>query len=228
LSDKQKPNDKGEAWDRGKGMFGDSLKSLGQHWSYNLINDPKRLAFVLSRYKFAAKMGSAGKDVLELGCSEGVGAQILSESAATYTGVDMDSPAIKTAMHNWRRDSVKFIESDFLGKSFGKFDTIVSMDVVEHIMPESEHLFFDTLTLNLKPDGIAIIGTPNKTSEVYASETSKAGHINLFDAPRLRRVMMEHFHNVFMFGMNDEIVHTGFAPMTHFLVSIGCGIKEAS
>ena len=31
---------------------------FSNHWSYNFREDPKRLAFVLSRYQFAAKMGA--------------------------------------------------------------------------------------------------------------------------------------------------------------------------
>jgi hypothetical protein len=46
--------------------------------------------------------------------------------------------------------------------------------------------------------------------------------VNLYEAPRLRDSMERIFHNVFMFGINDEIVHTGFAPMAHYLVAVGC------
>ena len=30
------------------------------------------------------------------------------------------------------------------------------------------------------------------------------------------------FHNVFMFGLNDEIVHTGCAAMSQYLLCLGC------
>ena len=89
------PASEGEAWERVAGMLGEGRKVLGSHWTFNLWNDPKRLAFVLSRYKFAAKMACRGRSVLELGCSEGIGAPILAELATRYVGVDIDAPAIE-------------------------------------------------------------------------------------------------------------------------------------
>ena len=46
------------------------LESLGLMTSQAWYDDPKRLAFTLSRYKFAAKMLSGLKNVLEVGCAD--------------------------------------------------------------------------------------------------------------------------------------------------------------
>lgn len=209
-------------WDRVTAMLGNSKKVLGRHWAYNLLGDPKRLAFVLSRYKFAAKMAGRNRRVLELGCSEGIGTPILSEFAAHYTGVDMDGPAIATAKANWENEKCRFLEADFLGQTYGTFDAVVSLDVIEHIHVEYEPLFFRTVSQNLGEDGICLIGTPNVTSAAYASLASQRGHVNLYDAGRLEAALRSVFHNVFLFGINDEIVHTGFAPMSHYLMALGC------
>jgi 2-polyprenyl-3-methyl-5-hydroxy-6-metoxy-1,4-benzoquinol methylase len=214
-----------EKWEEVKGHMPDREIRLGGHWSYNLWNDPKRLAFVLSRYKFAAKMGAGGTRVCELGCSEGIGTPILSEFAGEYVGVDMDADAIAAAKRNWSGEKVSFVEADFLGKGFGSFDTVVSLDVVEHIRPSYEALFFDTVAMNLAPEGIAIVGTPNVASSRFASAASMEGHVNLFDGGRLRAALGRFFHTVFLFGGNDEIIHTGYEPMTHYLMAIGCDRK---
>jgi SAM-dependent methyltransferase len=219
---KEKTSGEKEFSNKGTSTLGDSRKVLGRHWSYNLLSDPKRLGFVLSRYKFAAKMTGRGKRVLELGCSEGVGTPILAEFAAQYTGVDMDASAIATAKENWTNDKWRFIEADFMGQRYGTFDSIVSLDVIEHIHREYEPMFFNTVGQNLGEDGICLVGTPNVTSAPYASVGSQRGHVNLYDAARLEAAMRTVFHNVFMFGLNDELVHTGFAPMTHYLMALGC------
>lgn len=215
-----------KVWKNVKDLLGNKQINLGQHWSYNLYNDPKRFAFVLSRYKFAAKMATRGKRVLELGCSEGIGVPILSEFAESYTGVDMDREAIETAKQNWATDKIVFIENDFLDKTYGIFDTVVSFDVVEHIVPDSEQLFFDTIYNNLGDDGISIVGIPNMTAAIYASSASKVGHVNMLDVERLKLAMQRLFHNVFIFGMNDEVVHTGFAPMAHYLICLACNKRS--
>ena len=55
-----------------------------------------------------------------------------------------------------------------------------------------------------------IIGTPSLESQAYASPPSKAGHINCKSGDELKALLSSYFHNVFLFSMNDEVVHTGF------------------
>ena len=62
-------------------------------------------------------------------------------------------------------------------------------------------------------------------SQPFASTQSKLGHVNCKSGDAFKRVMERHFHTVFMFSMNDEIVHTGFYPMAHYLLGIGCHIR---
>jgi len=219
------PTSESSLWQGVKDLIGDTALTLGQHWSFNLRNDPKRLPFVLARYKFAARMACKNRTVLELGCSEGIGTPILAEFAAHYTGIDMDAPAIEAAKVNFSAGNRQFLAGDFLGKSLGTFSSVVSLDVVEHIVPEMEDAYFDTVAMNLSDDGIAVIGTPNKTSEAYASPMSKAGHVNVFDGAHLMKAMSRVFHNVLPFGINDEVVHTGYSPMCHYLVYVGCNKK---
>lgn len=214
-----------EIWDQTANMLGSSTLKLSDHWSYNFRNDPKRLAFVLSRYKFAAKMGSKKRTVLELGCGEGIGSTILAEEALSYMGVDLDEAAIHSANDNLVSDKFTFLYEDFMGKTFGSFQTVVSLDVVEHIYSEHEALYFETICRNLAPEGIVIIGTPNLTAAPYASLASNLGHVNLFTQERLKLTLEKYFHNVFPFGMNDEIVHTGFAPMAHYVMCVACNKK---
>lgn len=204
-------------------MSESSLKpvTLGHHWSFNILNDPKRLGFVLARYRFAAEMTGPGKHVLELGCSEGLGGLLLAEHAQSYTGIDLDVEAVQAARHNLAPPRFTFHTGNFLGARLGQFDSVVSIDVIEHIEPPREHEFFETCYHNLNDDGICIIGTPNITASAYASAVSQAGHVNLFDGQRLRSTLLRYFHNVFLFGLNDEMVHTGYINMAHFLLAVG-------
>ena len=88
------------------------------HWSYNFRTDPKRLAFVLSRYKFAAAMGSKNRTVLEMGCGEGIGSTVLAETAVSYTGVDLDKEAIISAQKNLVDTSIYIYLRRLYGKNF--------------------------------------------------------------------------------------------------------------
>jgi hypothetical protein len=64
------------------------------------------------------------------------------------------------------------------------------------------------------------LGMPSVQSQPYASPLSKAGHVNCKDATDFRNLMMEYFHHVFVFSMNDEVVHTGFSPMANYLIAV--------
>lgn len=213
-------------WESTSKLMGEKLVSWGDHWSFNFRNDPKRLAFVLSRYKFCAKMACTNASILELGCSSGIGASILKEKAVSYTGVDLDEGALLSAKNTFPSSEYSFIYDDFMGKKYGQFTTVVSLDVVEHILPEHEDLYFETALLNLDANGICIIGTPNITAAPYASECSQLGHVNLFSQNRLAEAMKKYFHQVFSFGMNDEMMHTGYGNMAHYLLAVGCHRKS--
>lgn len=97
---------------------------------------------------------------------------------------------------------------------------------MEHIYPQHEALYFETIMENLSEEGIAIVGTPNITSATYASKGSQLGHVNLFSQERLKATLECYFHNVFPFGMNDEVMHMGYAPMAHYVMCVACNRRR--
>ncbi len=202
---------------------------LGPYFAHQLLNSPRHVLFTLARYKFAAKLLSAkwNLDVLELGCNEGIGTLILSEFDHKITAVDFDENAIAHARDNIpNKLSINFLCDDFLAKQYGKYDAVISLDVIEHISPEEEHKFMETVVKNLTKNGICIIGTPNDSASRFASEASMIGHINMYDHQRLTAMLNERFHHVFLFGMNDEVAHVGFYPMCHYLIALACSPKN--
>jgi 2-polyprenyl-3-methyl-5-hydroxy-6-metoxy-1,4-benzoquinol methylase len=201
---------------------------LGPYFSHQLVHKPRHLLFVLARYKFAARMlpPLESVDVLELGCSEGLGAHLMAERHRV-TGVDSDEDAVTHARRLLGRPGLSFVHSDFLGRTFGTFRAVVSVDVIEHVPREKEDLFMETVRANLGPEGLCVIGTPNAAADAYASPESRIGHVNLFSAERLMGLVSRYFHNILVFGMNDEMAHTGFYPMCHYLFVVGCGPRAS-
>jgi 2-polyprenyl-3-methyl-5-hydroxy-6-metoxy-1,4-benzoquinol methylase len=107
----------------------------------------------------------------------------------------------------------------------GKFDAAYSLDVFEHILPDKADLFVGNIAKSITKMGVAIIGSPSLQSQAYASKGSKAGHVNCMDGNEYKKLMERHFENVFLFSMNDEVVHTGFHAMAHYLFVICVGPK---
>lgn len=216
-----------DKWLDTKQLFADTKPiTLGTYFSHILQQTPRRLLFQLSYAKFAAKMIGTNKRILDVGCSEGLGTVILGEFASECIGLDIDQQAILSAQNNFQNNRFKFHCGDALQMELGNFDAVTCFDVIEHIYPENSENFVKKLSHHLRPNGLMIIGTPNITSDVYASPVTKAGHVNLYSAERLRKELEPFFHNIFIFSANDEIVHTGFYPMAHYLLAVGSGLKE--
>ena len=107
-----------------------------------------------------------------------------------------------------------------------EFEGVYALDVIEHVQTSDEEKFIGNAAASLNPRGVCIIGTPSLQSQAYASPPSKAGHVNCKDAAGLRTLMSKFFHNVFIFSMNDEVIHTGFYPMAHYLFALCCHRKS--
>lgn len=202
---------------------------LGPYFGHQIQDSPRHALFTLARYKFAARMLPQDRlvRVLEVGCSEGIGTLMLAERGHDVLGIDADAEAVAHANKVLKKPNVRFESRDFIGQRIGEFDALVSLDVIEHIDGASEVAFMESIRANLTPEGMCIIGTPNDSASRYASQASQIGHVNMFTAERLTELMRRHFVHVFLFGMNDEVVHSGFYPMCHYLIALACTPRQA-
>ncbi len=197
---------------------------LGLMTSWAWYDDPRRLAFTLSRYKFVAKMLSGRKHVLEVGCADAFGTRIVCQEVGELTAVDLDPNFVDDAnMRMSRKWPFTCFAHDMLaGPVPGKFDGVFALDVLEHISPKKEKSFLENLTASLAPHGAVIIGMPSLESQTYASKFSRAGHVNCKSMPDLKKTLEKYFQNVFIFSMSDEVVHTGYHKMAHYLMALCC------
>ena len=199
---------------------------LGQINSHSLWKDPKHLGFTLSRYKFAAKMLHDRKMIVDIGCGEGIGCLMLkAETKAKIIGVDLDSEQISYANENIKPlGGVDFICQDLVNEKIGidGVDGLVSIDVLEHIHHDEEEKFLTNTLSCLTENAVAVFGTPTIYSQEHMAKRSQIGHINLFDEERLKNTLLKYFSYVFVFSMNDEMVHTGFPKMAHYFMALCC------
>ena len=200
------------------------LLTLGPHTSFELEDDPKHLLFRLARYKFVAKLFANKGRVVEIGCGDGFGASLVVAEGNDVTGVDIESYGFDRAVDTLcTRNKLTFVQHDFTEEAMqegAQFDAAFSLDVIEHLDPERELQFITNIANSCSPVAPLIIGAPNKDAERYASPQSKFQHINLHTQDTLRTLLERVYGNVFIFGMNDEVVHTGFAPMCHYIIAV--------
>ena len=164
--------------------------------------------------------------VLEIGCQEGFGANLLSHFVDNIYAVDFYVPYIESCKRRTFNKNIKFDTIDILDKPiYENFDGAFALDVLEHIEKSHEDIFMKNIINSLNPSGSLILGMPSLESQVYASEASKIGHVNCKKAPDLFSFAKKYFNNVFLFSMNDEVLHTGYAPMSHYIFVLCCNKK---
>jgi 2-polyprenyl-3-methyl-5-hydroxy-6-metoxy-1,4-benzoquinol methylase len=203
------------------------LTTLGLMTNQAWTDDPRHLVFTLARYKFVAKMLSGRSDVLEVGCADAFGTRLVKQEVKRLTATDFDQVFVDDVLRRmdeqWRFECR---QHDMLAGPFpGSFDAAYALDVIEHIPPELEKLFVANIVRSLTAEGILILGSPSLESQAHASPPSKAGHVNCKTGKAMRDLLSMFFHNIFVFSMNDEVVHTGYAPMAHYVIGIGCTRK---
>ncbi len=172
------------------------MADMSLQWQMN--NDARHLGFTLARYKFVAKCFQTYEHVLEIGAGNGFGAQVVKQAVG------------------WL-DSVDIPEFDITKDARAGHDGVFMLDVFEHIHKESEGAMLSNLA---KCAPVCVIGTPSLESQPYASPESKRLHVNCVTHEYLRGVCLEHWRHVFMFGMNDETLHTGFGPLCHYNIAL--------
>jgi len=106
----------------------------------------------------------AGKRVLDVGCGAGLVAEPLARLGAAVTAIDAAPENIAAARDHaaamglaidYRTAGVEALDEP-------PFDLITSLEVIEHVTHPA--LFLGAIARLLKPDGLLILSTPNRTA----------------------------------------------------------------
>jgi 2-polyprenyl-3-methyl-5-hydroxy-6-metoxy-1,4-benzoquinol methylase len=120
----------------------------------------------LERYRFAAGHARPGR-LLDMACGVGYGTDCLLAAAPDrireVVAVDVDEEAIGYARRRYGRPGVSFIAADATGFTDDDgFDTIVSLETVEHL-PDPQG-FLARLAGLLRPEGVLVASVPTTPS----------------------------------------------------------------
>jgi hypothetical protein len=200
------------------------IERLGMMTSQAWYDDPRSLLFSLSRYKFVAKTLRGKKNVLEIGCGDAFHSRLVQQEVEKLTVTDHDPLFIEDIESRcppcWRPEA--FVHNMLDGPTPSKFDAIYLLDVLEHIEREREQVFLSNILGSLDECATLIVGMPSIQSQQYASEISLLGHVNCKSGDELRQLLDPFSHQVMIFSMNDEVVHTGYFPMAQYLIAVAC------
>lgn len=111
-----------------------------KHYKWSLMNNFERYLAIKGeevlprekgRYLWAASK-LLGNSVLEIGCSNGYGSQFFRDQI-NYLGLDYDANIIEVAKEEGWGSNKQFIHADINTFELGQYDTIVAMEVIEHL-----------------------------------------------------------------------------------------------
>ena len=106
----------------------------------------------------------AGKSALDVGCGAGLLCEPLARLGAEVTGVDAaPENAQAAAVHAEGAGlDIRYIAGEIGAQNIGRFDLVTSMEVIEHV--SDKPAFLSELKARLKPDGLLVLSTPNRTA----------------------------------------------------------------
>lgn len=122
-------------------------------------HDRDSLEIHLARYRFAAGNLQGGR-VLDLACGAGFGTALMAERHPDkyFVGVDIDPLAVDYARSHYRAANLDYICSDAMTFQTAPFDSIVSLETIEHL-PDPAGFVARTRQL-LNPSGRVIASVP--------------------------------------------------------------------
>ena len=155
------------------------------------------------------------RSICDLGCGNGHISGRLAELGYEVTGVDASASGIQIAQRTYPHGNFvqALIDQDL---KIGKFDLVISSDVIEHLYRPSDLL--EATAAQLKPGGHLLLGTPyhgylknlvlaaTGKMDAHFSSLHDGGHIKFFSVNTLSKLMRSH-------GFNDlRFTFYGRAP----------------
>jgi SAM-dependent methyltransferase len=117
----------------------------------------------LFAYRIACQRLPPDSRVLDVGVGEGYGSRLLAENRRKVVGVDVDPTTVFHAARQPSSNHAFYALSGGCELPFRAttFDAIVSFQVIEHV--EDDRRFVAELARVLRPAGVALLTTPNRT-----------------------------------------------------------------
>ena len=161
----------------------------------------------------------AGLDVLDVASGEGYGAAMLAAIARTVVGVELDAESVRHAEASYYQGkdgsgvaNLRFIQGDALAipLSAHSVDVVVSFETIEHLSDISR--FLDEVTRVLRPGGLLIISSPDRT--VYSAPGSDPNpyHVREMTSTEFADTLADRFDHLSMIAQRPVLGSVMAAP----------------
>ena len=162
------------------------------------------------RYYFVKDL-VAGKKVCDIACGEGYGTHLLSKTADSIVGVDIDNQTILDAKTKYNdRKNLNYIQANATNTPFPnqEFDIIISFETIEHLHQQEELLAeFKRI---LKPNGLLVISTPDKNIYSEMSNSHNHYHVKELSKHEFSQLIDKSFSYSHHFGQQFQLYSSIF------------------
>ncbi|ULE33229.1 class I SAM-dependent methyltransferase [Mycobacterium sp. IDR2000157661] len=130
----------------------------------------------------------AGRDVLEAGCGEGYGADLIASVARHVTGLDYDEATVNHVRARYPRVEMRHGNLASLPLGDGTVDVVVNFQVIEHLWDQGG--FVAECLRVLRPGGVLLMSTPNRITFSPGRDTPvNPFHTRELDAAELTELL---------------------------------------
>ena len=154
----------------------------------------------LHRYRLSQPLVK-DKAVLDVACGEGYGAALLSHSAASVLGIDIDERIIRHATERYggyQNLEFRIGSCSVIPLPDASVDVITSFETIEHHDRHQEMML--ELKRVLRPDGILIISSPNRPVYSEQSGFNNPFHVKELDYQEFEVLLKQHFKHIAVYG----------------------------
>ncbi len=154
----------------------------------------------LFAYEWAVDFCS-GKVVLDVGCGEGYGCNLLARQAAKVVGIDNSEAAVAHAQERYKAPNIHFEKADACRLPFedSSFEAVCSFQVVEHLKHPERHL--EEARRVLVDGGLLLLSTPNRIQFGGEFYLKIPFHYREFTPDELGKLLKKHFAQVELYGL---------------------------
>lgn len=184
-------------------IHGDPSTPLGFTGERVLPDEPEwAWCFQAHKFGYDDLLGriTPGARVLDVGCGEGYGVELLARKASLVVGCDYSFETVAHARAKYGEDRKAWVVSDAQRLPFapGSFDVISSLQVIEHFTDTVGHL--TGVARALAPGGWHYVATPN-IEQMSEEEAANEFHLRDFTVEDLRTALAARFEEVEVLGM---------------------------
>ena len=164
-------------------------------------------------YRWITGQGFVQGTVIEAGCGEGYGADILRAAGAQVLAIDYDGAVVDHVRRTYPRVQTMQANLIDLPLRSGTADAVVSLQVIEHLWDLPA--LWNEVRRVLRPGGRVVVSTPNRLTfspgVARGEKPTNPFHVEEFDADQLVAMFTDAgFSDVMVFGVRhgDRLADT--------------------